>query len=71
MNKSKKLYRSRTNKVIGGVCGGLADYTGLDVVIWRVIFVLLLLPGGLPGFIPYVVMWVIVPQEPEAHASSI
>ncbi len=62
--RDKKLYRSKTKKILGGVCGGLEDYTGIDTVLWRVIFVLLCLPGGLPGVIPYLIMWIIVPPEP-------
>ncbi len=65
---AQRLYRSRRNKVIAGVCGGLADYFNLDPVIVRVIFALLLVPGGLPGFIPYVIMWAVVPQEPATDA---
>jgi phage shock protein C len=61
---AKKLYRSRTNRKIAGVCGGLAEYFNIDATIIRVIAFLLLLPGGLPGFIPYVVLWVIVPRAP-------
>lgn len=59
----KKLYRSESDKKIAGVCGGLGTYTNIDPTIWRIIFVLLLLPGGLPGFIPYVLLWIFVPQE--------
>lgn len=61
---TKRLYRSRENKVIAGVCGGIAEYFNIDPVIVRVIGVLLLLPGGLPGFLPYIVLWVIVPLRP-------
>ncbi|HTK39683.1 MAG TPA: PspC domain-containing protein [Patescibacteria group bacterium] len=60
----KKLYRSTTDRKIAGVCGGLADFTGIDATIWRLVFLFLLLPGGLPGFLPYVIMWVVVPLEP-------
>jgi len=59
----KRLYRSTTDRKIAGVCGGLADYFNIDPVIFRVVFILLLLPGGLPGFIPYVILWVIVPEK--------
>ncbi len=62
--RDKKLYRSKTDHKIAGVCGGLAEYTGVDVTIWRLIFALLLLPGGLPGLVPYVIMWIIVPLKP-------
>lgn len=61
---TKRLYRSREHKVIAGVCGGIAEYFNIDPVIIRVIAVLLLLPGGLPGFVPYVVLWIIIPKHP-------
>jgi len=62
----KKLYRSSKDKKVAGVCAGLAEYFNIDPTIVRVIFVLLLLPGGLPGILPYVLLWVIVPVEPHA-----
>jgi phage shock protein C len=61
---TKRLYRSTSNKMIAGVCGGIAEYFNIDPVIVRIIAVLLLLPGGLPGFVPYVILWVIVPKKP-------
>ncbi len=61
----KRLFRSRKDRKIAGVCGGIAEYFDIDPVITRVIAVLLLLPGGLPGFIPYIVLWVIVPENPK------
>lgn len=60
---TKKLYRSTDQKVIAGVCGGIAEYFDIDVTLVRLIAVALLLPGGLPGFLPYVIMWAIVPQK--------
>lgn len=66
----KKLYRSRTDKKIGGVCAGLAEYINIDPTIIRVIFVILLLPGGLPGFIPYVLLWAFVPLKPPLDKSA-
>ncbi len=59
----KKLYRSKTDRMIAGVCGGLAKYFNVDPSIVRVVFVLLLLPGGFPGLIPYLVLWVIIPED--------
>lgn len=61
---TKKLYRSRSDRMIAGVCGGLAAYFNVDPVIIRIIAVILLLPGGFPGFIPYVILWILVPLEP-------
>lgn len=64
----KKLYRSRTDKKIAGVCAGIAQYFDIDPTVVRIIFVILLLPGGFPGLIPYLILWVVVPEEPEAAA---
>jgi len=63
MENSSRLYRSAKNKTIGGVCAGLADYFDLDVVLIRVAFVLLLLFGG-GGFLAYIILWIVIPQEP-------
>lgn len=65
MAKPKRLYRSLKDRKIAGVCGGIAEYFNIDPVIVRVIAVLLLLPGGFPGFLPYVIMWVVVPDNPK------
>lgn len=64
----KRLYRSTKDRKIAGVCGGIAEYFNIDPTIVRLIAFLLLLPGGLPGFLPYVVCWIIVPNAP--HESS-
>ena len=61
----KRLYRSVHDRKIGGVCGGIAEYFNIDPVIVRVIAVLLLLPGGLPGFVPYIILWAVVPNNPK------
>ncbi|USN96255.1 MAG: PspC domain-containing protein [Candidatus Nomurabacteria bacterium] len=60
----KRLYRSRKDRMIAGVCGGIAEYFNIDPVIVRVIAILLLFPGGLPGLVPYLVLWIIVPENP-------
>jgi phage shock protein C len=62
----KKLYRSSTDKKVAGVCGGLGEYFDIDPVVFRILFVILLLPGGLPGFIPYVLLWLLVPENKSA-----
>lgn len=61
----KRLYRSRKDRKIAGVCGGIAEYFGVDPTIIRVIAVLLLLPGGAPGLLPYIILWIIVPENPK------
>ncbi len=68
--KSKRLYRSVNDRKIAGVCGGIAEYFKIDPTIVRLIFFILLLPGGFPGLIPYLVLWVVVPSEPEVHPSA-
>ncbi len=59
----KKLYRSSREKMLGGVAGGVAEYFDVDPTIVRLVFVLTLFAGG-AGFIAYIIMWVVVPQEP-------
>ena len=53
MAETRKLYRSKTNRVLAGVCGGLAEYFNLDVTLIRVLFVLLAVLGG-AGLVLYV-----------------
>ncbi|MCZ2806388.1 PspC domain-containing protein [Modestobacter sp. VKM Ac-2983] len=59
------LRRSRTDKVIGGVAGGLAEYTGVDALLWRVGAIALTLAGG-SGLIIYVLLWLLMPAAPAA-----
>lgn len=59
----KRIYRSRSERMLGGVCGGLAKYINADVTIVRIIFFILLIFGGV-SFLVYIVMWIIIPQEP-------
>lgn len=58
----KQLFRSRRNRLVGGVCGGLAEYFNIDPTIMRIITALLtLLLGGLP-IIVYILLWLIAPE---------
>ena len=57
----RRLYRNENDKVLGGVCSGLANYFNIDVVIIRIIFVVLLFSGV--GFLTYIIMWVAVPSS--------
>ena len=65
MEEPRKLYRSRTQRMIAGVCGGLAEYFNLDATLMRVLFLLLAVFGG-SGLVIYVVMWIIVPGASKA-----
>lgn len=59
----KKLYRSTSDKMIGGVAGGLADYFSIDPTLVRVLFVVAtLFHGG--GIIAYIILWIVIPQKP-------
>ncbi|MBU1197423.1 PspC domain-containing protein [Candidatus Micrarchaeota archaeon] len=62
----KRLYRSR-ERVIGGVCGGIAKYFDVDPRIVRILWLLWVFAGGL-GLIAYLVAWIIVPLEPATSA---
>ena len=63
MNTPKRLYRSNTDKMIAGVCGGLAQYLGVDPTIVRLVMLLLMFTGG--AAVPiYLILWVITPLEP-------
>jgi phage shock protein C len=57
-----RLYRSRTNRMLGGVCGGLGIYLNIDPTIVRLLFILLLF-GSEFGFLLYIVLWILVPEE--------
>jgi phage shock protein PspC (stress-responsive transcriptional regulator) len=62
-----RLYRSRTDSIVGGVCGGLARYFGIDSVLVRLLFILLLWSGM--SVLAYIVLWIIMPLEPQAEAA--
>ena len=59
----RRLYRSRTDRKIGGVCGGLAAYFKVDPTFIRIIWVVLILGAGV-GLLAYLVCWVVIPSEP-------
>src|SRR5512141_3069359 len=57
------LRRSARDRWIAGVCGGIARATGVDSWVWRLLFVLLMLCGGV-GLVLYVLLWIFVPSDP-------
>jgi phage shock protein C len=59
----KRLYRSRDERMLGGVCGGLAKYLNTDPTLIRLLMVVFAFAGG-PGIIAYLILWIIVPEEP-------
>lgn len=62
---AKKLYRSRSDQMIAGVCGGLGQYLNIDPTLIRLIFVLLVLFGVGSGLLIYLALMIVVPLEPE------
>ena len=61
MSKNNKLRRQRG--IIAGVCGGLGEFYGIAPFWFRLLFILLLLPGGFPGIVPYTIMWLVIPRR--------
>ena len=65
MTDIKRLYRSRHDRMISGVCAGLAEYLAIDPTIIRLLFVLGVFAGG-ATFWAYIIMMIVVPEEPQA-----
>ena len=61
---AKKLYRSRKDSMIGGVCGGIGEYFDIDSTLVRLLAILIVFLGGV-GVIVYIIAWIIIPQNPE------
>ena len=59
----KKLYKSNQNKMLDGVCGGIAEYFGIDPTVVRLIWVLFCLMGGC-GILAYIIAAIIIPRNP-------
>lgn len=59
----KRLYRSRVNRKLAGVCGGIAEYFNVDPTIIRLVFVFLAICAGC-GLLAYLLAWIIVPEQP-------
>lgn len=69
MEKTKKLFRSEKDRLIGGVCAGLAIYLNTDVSIVRILFVLGLVVGFSSTFWIYIIMWLLVPTESKVDSN--
>mgnify|MGYP001336528871 CR=1 FL=1 len=64
MNEPKRLYRSRSERMIGGVCGGIGKYLKIDPTVIRLLFLLLAFLSGVPAIIAYIILLFVVPEEP-------
>lgn len=60
--ETKRLYKSRTNRVLCGVCGGIGEYFNVDPTIIRLLCILLFCTGG--GILAYIIAAIIIPEEP-------
>lgn len=58
---TRSLRRSRSNRVIAGVAGGLSEFFGISAFWFRLALLIALLPGGVPGILIYVILWIIIP----------
>ena len=67
LEPTKRLYRSQTNKVLAGICGGFAEYLNLDPVVVRVLWIFLTLFGG-SGILLYIISWFVIPLNPAQSA---
>ena len=65
MSSSAKppLRRSRRNRIIAGICGGLGEFFGISPIWFRIAFIIALIPGGIPGILIYLLLWIIIPRE--------
>ncbi|MCA9920493.1 MAG: PspC domain-containing protein [Anaerolineales bacterium] len=63
MGMEQRNQLRRQNGMIAGVCGGIGEFFGINPVWFRLLFLLLLIPGGLPGILPYVVLWIVIPKK--------
>lgn len=61
--QKRELRRSRRNRIFAGVCGGLGEFFGISAIWFRLAFLIALIPGGVPGFLMYLIMWIIIPNE--------
>lgn len=66
-NNNKKLTRSRSNRKLAGVCGGLANYFGLDPSLVRIGYAILTIFTAFAGIPVYLIMWLIVPEEKNSY----
>ncbi len=58
-----KLYRSKKNRIIAGVCGGIGEYFNVDPTLIRLLWLLISILGG-SGILAYIIAWIIIPEEP-------
>ncbi len=58
----KSLRRSRDNRILLGICGGLGEFFGINPIWFRLGFIIATIPGGIPGILLYLILWLIIPK---------
>jgi phage shock protein C len=61
---ARPLYRSRTNRMVAGVCGGIAEYSNIDPTLARVLFILIAFVTGGAALLAYPILWLVIPESP-------
>ena len=61
-NQKPALRRSRSNRIVAGVCGGLGEFFGISPWWFRIAILLALAPGGVPGLLIYFILWLMIPK---------
>jgi phage shock protein C len=62
-NQKRALRRSRSDRMLAGVCGGLAEFFGISAFWFRLAMVIAFIPGGVPGILIYLLLWIMIPAE--------
>ncbi|HEY3473266.1 MAG TPA: PspC domain-containing protein [Anaerolineales bacterium] len=62
-NQKRALRRSRTNRMLAGVCGGLGEFFGISAFWFRLGMIIAFIPGGVPGILIYLLLWIMIPSE--------
>jgi len=61
---AKRLFRTKRDSILGGVCGGIAEYFDLDPSLVRIGYILLsILSAAFPGFLVYIILWIVIPEK--------
>jgi phage shock protein C len=63
VNQKRALRRSKSNRIVAGVCGGLAEFFGISSFWFRLALIITLIPGGVPGILIYTILWMVIPGE--------
>lgn len=63
MTNRPELRRSRRDRIVAGICGGMGEFFGISSFWFRLAFLIAFIPGGVPGLLIYIILWIIIPAE--------